>query len=126
MGFSRQEHWCGLPFTTPWNLSEPGIVPASPALAGGFFTTESLGSPHVRVLGPCHYKSSDATNWTPPFLGAWERQAPDPRGLQWKRSRGGYVTPWPWLTLARPLSFTRPPEVRSALLLAVPERRLQL
>ena len=36
------------------------------------------------------------------------------------------MTPWPWLTLARALSLTRPPEVRSALLLAVPERRLQL
>ena len=40
MGFSRQEYWSGLPFPSPWDLPDPGIEPASPALAGGFFTTE--------------------------------------------------------------------------------------
>ena len=34
-GFSRQEYWSG--------LSLPSKSPASPALAGRFFTTESLG-----------------------------------------------------------------------------------
>ena len=38
--FSRQEHWRGLPFHTPGDLPNPGIEPASPALAGGFFTIE--------------------------------------------------------------------------------------
>ena len=36
MGFSRQEHWSGLPFPPPGNLPDPGIEPASlmsPALA---------------------------------------------------------------------------------------------
>ena len=28
-----------------WNLPEPGIKPTSPALAGGFYTTEPLGKP---------------------------------------------------------------------------------
>ena len=37
MGFSRQEHWSGLPFLTPWDLPSPGIEPKSHALAGGFF-----------------------------------------------------------------------------------------
>ena len=43
MEFSRPEHWSGLPFPTQRDLLEPGIEPtspASPALAGGFFTTE--------------------------------------------------------------------------------------
>ena len=40
MEFSRQEYWSGLPFPPPWNLPDPGIKLASPALAGGFFTTE--------------------------------------------------------------------------------------
>ena len=43
MGFSKQEHWDGLPFLSPGDLLYPGIVPAglvSPALAGGFFTIE--------------------------------------------------------------------------------------
>jgi len=43
MGFPWQEYWSGLPFPTPGDLPDPGIKPASPALAGGFFTTEPLG-----------------------------------------------------------------------------------
>ena len=39
MGFSRQAYWSGLPFPTPGDLRDPGIKPASPALAGRFFTT---------------------------------------------------------------------------------------
>ena len=46
MKFSRQEYWNRLPFPTPGDLPDPGIEPvspASPALAGGFFTTLPLG-----------------------------------------------------------------------------------
>jgi len=32
-----------LPFPPPGDLPNPGIKPMSPALAGGFFTTELLG-----------------------------------------------------------------------------------
>ena len=39
MGFPRQEYWSGLPFPSPGDLPDLGIKPASPALAGGFFTT---------------------------------------------------------------------------------------
>ena len=42
--FSRQEYWSGLLFPTPEDLPDPGIKPASPAspaLAGGFFTTST-------------------------------------------------------------------------------------
>ena len=48
MGFSRQEYWSGLPFPTLGDLSDPGIQPVSlvsPALAGGFFTTEPPRKP---------------------------------------------------------------------------------
>ena len=38
MGFPWQEYWSGLPFLSPGDLSDPGIKPTSPALAGGFFT----------------------------------------------------------------------------------------
>ena len=37
-----------MPFLTPGNLPDPGTEPislASPALTGGFFTTESPGKP---------------------------------------------------------------------------------
>ena len=50
MGFSRQEHWSGLPFHSPGDLPDPGIEPKSPALAGRFFTTESPGKPHLYTL----------------------------------------------------------------------------
>ena len=43
MGFPRQEYWSGFPFPSPGDLPNPGIKPASPALAGGFFTTEPPG-----------------------------------------------------------------------------------
>ena len=46
--FSRPEYWSGLPFPSPGDLPNPGIEPrspASPALAGGFFTTVSPGKP---------------------------------------------------------------------------------
>ena len=45
MEFSRQESWSGLPFPSPGDLSDPGIEPMSPALAGGLFTTEPPGRP---------------------------------------------------------------------------------
>ena len=45
MEFSRQEYWSGLPIPIPGDLPDPGTESASlasPALAGGFFTTEPL------------------------------------------------------------------------------------
>ena len=50
MGFSRPEFWSGLPFPPPGDLPDPGIEPASPALAGRFFTTAPPGKPHKRLL----------------------------------------------------------------------------
>ena len=44
MGFSRQEYWSRLPCPPPGDLPDPGIKLASlmsPALAGGFFTTNT-------------------------------------------------------------------------------------
>ena len=32
MGFSRQEYWSGLAFTSPGDLPSPGIEPRSPTL----------------------------------------------------------------------------------------------
>ena len=46
MGFSGKEYWSGLPFPPPRGISNPGIEPMSPALAGRFFTTEPPGRPH--------------------------------------------------------------------------------
>ena len=53
MEFSRQEYWSGLPFPPPGDLPNPGIKPispASPAVAGGFFTTEPPGKPVMTIV----------------------------------------------------------------------------
>ena len=47
MGFARQEDWNGLPFPPPGNCPDARIEPVSPALAGGFFTTEPPGKPRI-------------------------------------------------------------------------------
>ena len=53
MEFSRQEYWSGLPCLPPGDLPNPGIDPmslVSPALAGGFFTTELPGKPKCKDI----------------------------------------------------------------------------
>ena len=62
MGFPRQEYWSGLPFSTPGNLPNPGIEPASSALAGRFFTTEPLGKP-VDNFTASIFQFSNAGGW---------------------------------------------------------------
>ena len=50
MEFSRQEYWSGLPFPTPGAPPKPRIEPMSlisPALVGGFLTTQPPGKPMV-------------------------------------------------------------------------------
>ena len=53
LGFSRQEDWSGLPFSSPGYLPHSGIESMSPALAGRFFigwaTREALFIP-----SPCN------------------------------------------------------------------------
>ena len=45
MGFSRQEYWSGLPFSSPEDLPDPGIEPGSPALQADSLPTEVPGTP---------------------------------------------------------------------------------
>ena len=62
MGFSRQEHWSGLPFPPPGDLPDPGIELTSfmsTALAGEFFTTEPLAKPQLLDydrMNPVHHE----------------------------------------------------------------------
>ena len=49
-GFSRQEHWSGLSFSPPGDLSDPGIETTSlmsPELQADFFPLEPLGKPKL-------------------------------------------------------------------------------
>ena len=53
VGFSRQEYWSGVPFPLSGDLPNPGIKSISlesPALVGGFFTTEPPGKPFPLTL----------------------------------------------------------------------------
>ena len=50
MGFSRQEHWSGLPFPSPGDLPNPGIEPRSPALQAGSFPSESSEKPSIMKM----------------------------------------------------------------------------
>ena len=52
MGFSRQEHWSGLPCLPPGDLPDPKIKPVSlisPALAGGFFTSSATWEAQIQA-----------------------------------------------------------------------------
>ena len=53
-GISQQQYWSGLLFPSPGDLPNPGIKPASPALAGGFFTTEPPGNPTPPITAHPH------------------------------------------------------------------------
>ena len=61
MGFSSQEYWRGLPFSSPGDLPDPGIEPMSPALAGGFLTIKPLGKPE----SPCSVQFSSVAQSCP-------------------------------------------------------------
>ena len=43
MGFSRQEYWSELPFSSPEDLPSPGIEPGSPALQANSLLTDPRG-----------------------------------------------------------------------------------
>ena len=49
-GFSRQEHWSGLPCPSPGDLPDPGIEPRSPAWQVDSLPSEPPGSKGVEPL----------------------------------------------------------------------------
>ena len=56
MGFSRQEYWNGLPFSSPGDLPNPGIKPTSPALQADALNSEPP------ILDTCFVSKIYATN----------------------------------------------------------------
>ena len=78
-GFSRQEYWSGLPFPTPGDLPDPRMEPgslASPASAGGFFTTAHLLPKHLTDTN-VHFTDS-------PFLNSFCRRFSYSSKRAWK------------------------------------------
>ena len=58
MGFSRQEHWNGLPCPPPGDLPYPGTEPRCPALQVDSLPSEPPGKPSCPFIssegGHCH------------------------------------------------------------------------
>ena len=69
MGFSRQEYWSWLPFSSPGDLSKPGIEPESPALR--------------QILYWLSYSANNIYN---------DNRGGEKRKIQKKRSKGNYRT----------------------------------
>ena len=67
MEFSRQEYWSGLSLPTSRDLPNPGTEPASPALAGEFYSTVHLGGSyfylHIFMLKKKAKIASNLTQW---------------------------------------------------------------
>ena len=65
MGFSRQEYWSGLPFSSPGDHPNPGIEPESPALQADSLSSEPPGKPQYMMLlnvndSNCEWHTSEA------------------------------------------------------------------
>ena len=56
MGFSRQEHWSGLPCPPPGDLPDPGIEPESPTFQVDSSPLSHLGSPCYHQVIPNHFR----------------------------------------------------------------------
>ena len=61
MGFPKQEYWSGLPFSSPGDLSDPGIEPSSLHLLH-----RQVDSLSAEPLGK--YRAQVLTDWTASFL----------------------------------------------------------
>ena len=105
MGFLRQEYWSGLPFLPPGDLPYAVVKPMSPALAGGFFTTEPPGKPMHLSCHCCQLLNGVwlfATPWTAAhqaslsFTISW---------TLWKLTSIESVMPSNHLILCHPLLF---------------------
>ena len=71
MGFSRQEYWNGLPFSSPGDLPNPGIKPGSPV-----YRLSHQGSPRNLTNFFLHdLKSPILDQWLLIFIGnTWDKR----------------------------------------------------
>ena len=63
MGFSRQEYWSGLPFSSPGHLPNPGIEPRSPTLQTSALTSEPPGKPNTESETSLNFKFAPPGGW---------------------------------------------------------------
>ena len=70
---------CGM-----WDLPRPGFDLVTPALAGGFFTTEPSGMPRIKILKEKYWQGSEKKTLSTFFLGVETGTI---------RLKGNYLTP---------------------------------
>ena len=64
--FSKQEHWSGLPFLSPWALPNPGIKLkplTSLALEGVFLPSSATGEARETWKCSIHFLDRDSLPW---------------------------------------------------------------
>ena len=99
MGFSGQGYWSGFPFLSPGDVCDPGIKPASPAMTGGFFTTEAPGKPHLGKHGSVTMKRRVQRELTTLKGCCWTRKDAGILDLRRRRIQSG-VRDEAWLLRA--------------------------
>ena len=76
MEFSSQEYRSGLPFSSPGDLPDPGIIPKSPALQADSLLSETPGEPkfckHTLLVFPI-YLEAICVNVVSAVLSAWNK-----------------------------------------------------
>ena len=90
MGFSRQEHWSGLPFPSPGDLHNPGIKPGSPALKADALTSEPPGKPNLKKKSTVniHWKTdagAEAPILLPPDMKSQLIEKDPDAGKEWRQ-----------------------------------------
>ena len=73
MGFSRQEYWNGLPFSSPGDPPDPGIQPGSPALQADFLSLSQSDPLHSiqRLPNSNSEKKPKSLQWPLRSSGFW-------------------------------------------------------
>ena len=110
-GFSRQEHWSGLPFPSPGNLLNPGIEPQVSCTASRFFTDWATSREvptwgYVDIL-KCAYKTLSCFVWLEyqsGFLLLKVSKIPTKFGLSKKNCFFFYSCKWRFHNIGRAVS----------------------
>ena len=116
MGFPRPEYWNGLPFPPPGDLPDPEMEltsPVTPALAGGFFTTEPTGKPYCVLVSQWVQSLSRVLLFVTTWIAARQASLSPTPGVH-SNSSFESVMPSSHLILCRPLLLLPPipPSIR--------------
>ena len=96
LGFSRQEHWSGLPFPSPGDLPNPRIQlvsPDVPALQVDSLPLSHRGRPGIRLYKTYKQKQKDSSFCSVQFSRSVVSDSLQPHGLQHARPACPSPTP---------------------------------